>query len=72
VQAGVAGTKEERDMYPSSVQVMQMIANERAADWHRNASSARLARTVTLASRRRARAARIARGSASSDARCSN
>jgi len=72
VQAGVAGTKEERDMYPSSVQVMQMIANERAADWHRNAASARLARTVALTLRRQARAARIARGSATSDARCGN
>jgi hypothetical protein len=49
-----------------------LIASERAADWHRNAASARLARTVTLASRRRARAARIAGGSRTADARCGN
>jgi hypothetical protein len=63
VQAEVAGTKEERDMYPSSVQVMQMIASERAADWRRDAASARLARTVALVSRRRERAARLGRSS---------
>jgi hypothetical protein len=70
VQAEVAGTKEERDMYPSSVQVMQTIANERAADWHRNAASARMARTVALASRRRDLAARLARGRRIPDASC--
>ncbi len=59
-------------MYPSSVQVMQMIASERAADWRRDAASARMARTVALASRRRDLRARLARGRRISDASCGN